>query len=336
MNPINEQNQQAPKQNKNLMPVLVAAGIFIFVILVSLLGIYLLTRQKAPTGQKPIEITEVGAGRVNGPEVSIKKQGDAYVVDAQMPIVIRTNEEGINFKNDTGMTIGVFVPALQEGNNLKIMAGATEGFSLKTLRSDSMVCVGNDKCNQFEFLGSVYPALFKGTIEIVSANTVTNTPTPTVTIALTETPTPSPTVPVVTITSIQTNNQINLLPQSPYTPNGLGTAMVSVVRNSNGYWDFNFESATFTSLEPNRNYQLWICNINCSSNNEAKFTTDAAGNASIPNVLIAGHNQNNDPVSRVVVYEMPPLGQEIPNDPKACFMVGTNSTPCLRTSYSAQ
>lgn len=206
MNPINEQNQQTSKQNKNLMPVLVAAGIFIFVILISLLGIYLLTRQKAPTGQKPIEITEVGAGRVKGTEVSIKKQGDTYIVDAQMPIVIQTKEEGIYFKNDTGMTIGVFVPALQQGNNLKIMAGATEGFSLNTLRTDSMVCVGNDKCNQFEFLGSVYPALFKGTIEIVSANTVTNTPTPTVTIALTETPTPSPTAPVVTITSVQTNN----------------------------------------------------------------------------------------------------------------------------------
>jgi len=287
MNPINDQNQQSPKQNKNLTPVLVAAGIFIFIILISLLGIYFLTRQKAPTGQKPIEITEVGAGRVNGPEVSIKKQGDTYIVDAQMPIVIQTNEEGINFKNDTGMTIGVFVPALQEGNNLKIMSGSTEGFSLRALRRDSMVCVGNDKCNQFEFLGSVYPALFKGTIEIVSANTVTNTPTP----SLTETPTPSPTVPVVTITSGQTLNQLNLLPQSPYTQNGLGTATVNVVRNPNGYWDFGFESATFTSLEPNRNYQLWICNINCSSNNEAKFTTDAAGNASIPNVLIAGHNQ---------------------------------------------
>lgn len=213
MNPTNTPNQITAKMNKNAMLVIIVALVFVIVILLSLIGIYLLTGQKVTTGSKPTDITQVGTRRVNGPDANIRKQGDSYVVDAQMPIVIQTNEDGVNFKNNTDVTIGVFVPALQDYGSIKIPPGGTEGLPLKSLRRDSMVCVGNDKCNKFEFLGSIYPALFKGTIEIVAASTVTDTPTPTVTSAITETPTP--TAPTTEITSILPSITLTAIPTNP-------------------------------------------------------------------------------------------------------------------------
>jgi hypothetical protein len=143
----------------------------------------------------------------------------------------------------------------------------------------------------------------------------------------------APTVaPSATVPPANTVN-VSLFPVSGFTPNGRGNVSFTVTKNSNGYWDFLVLNASYTSLEPNRSYQLHLCGENgCSSHSGARFTTNNLGNGSFGNVLI-NHNQWNNPITRVVVYEYITSGP-IPTDPKSCPMVSLSSTPCLKASLS--
>lgn len=182
-----------------------------------------------------------------------------------------------------------------------------------------------------------------------NSNNPTPTSRPTVTLALTPTPTrstsstPTPTfvpqatnTPAPTATSIptptpETSNTVDfnftMNQKSSFTPNATGTINGKVIKNSHGYWDAVF-SANFTNLMPSRKYQVWICGINCGSHTAAQFTTDSSGNGSFSNTTIT-IAQKVDPVNRIVVWENPPQGAEVPNDPTACFHISLNSPTCL-------
>jgi hypothetical protein len=162
--------------------------------------------------------------------------------------------------------------------------------------------------------------------------TITKVPTTTPTVAVKLTPTTTPTTTPVTqilSTGAQSERKETMLfPQGNFTPDGKGKVEIVANKNSNGYWDFAV-TGSFEKLIPNRNYQFWIYNINGSSNNEAKFTTDSNGNGSINTTI--NHAQSRDPVSSIRVYEIPP-GGEVPNDPTACFDISTTSIPCIKAS----
>ena len=160
--------------------------------------------------------------------------------------------------------------------------------------------------------------------------TVTSTPyiqpSPKATPTLTPIPTQTPVPAVPTETVSRTTISISMNREGGFTPSGRGEANITAIKNLNGYWDFVI-SATINNLWPQRNYQLWLCGINCSSGSEARLTTTENGGGSITATI--NHNQGGDPVNRIVVWERPP-GGEIPNDPTACFMHSNTSTPCLK------
>jgi len=106
---------------------------------------------------------------------------------------------------------------------------------------------------------------------------------------------------------------------------------MEVIKNSNGYWDFVL-TGEITKLMPSREYQVWLCGANCSSNTEARFNTDESGHKTLSNAKIAGHNQKGDPLNRIVIYEVSKPGA-IPDDPTACFLVSNDSTPCLKREF---
>ncbi len=164
------------------------------------------------------------------------------------------------------------------------------------------------------------------TLAFIPTNSPIPTTVPTVTLVPTSTPTPAPTE----------NNpseimNVSLSAESSATPHAEGDLQITVVKNSNGYWDFIL-SGTFTSLQPQRTYQVWICNINCSSNSNAKFITDSLGNGSISNATI-NYAQGNDPVKNIKIWEVPPQG-EIKSNSTTCYMLSNNSTPCLQAPFS--
>lgn len=155
--------------------------------------------------------------------------------------------------------------------------------------------------------------------------------TPTPTFTPTRTPTPTSTM-APTSTPVQNTNMsisLYLTPPGNYTLEARANLNMEVIKNVNGYWDFLL-SGEITKLMPSREYQIWLCGVNCSSNTEARFNTDENGNKSLSNIKISGHNQKGDSLNRIVIYEMPKQGEEIPNDPTACFMVSNDSIPCLK------
>jgi len=172
------------------------------------------------------------------------------------------------------------------------------------------------------------PTTTPKTIPITSPST-----TPTIIPTTFPTLTPIPTIPTPTATNSPSsqNVELTLFPEGSATPNGNGKVNLNVIKNDNGYWDF-IVSGAFKSLQPQRNYQFWLCNTNCSSHSDAKFTTDSSGHGSISNVTI-NYAQVNDPLSRAVVWENPPQG-EIKSDSTTCYMISNNSSSCLKASIS--
>jgi hypothetical protein len=162
------------------------------------------------------------------------------------------------------------------------------------------------------------------TVKTVPSNTPTVKPTNTPTNTLTPQATATP-----AIETLQWNADLGQ--KGDFAPGARGGITVLTKKNTNGYWQHTI-SGSFSHLMPNRNYQLWFCGINCSSNNEAKFTTDSEGRGSINNSEIT-HNQSGDPLKRAAVWEIPP-GGEVPSDPTACFMVSMDYGPCLETGIS--
>jgi len=166
-----------------------------------------------------------------------------------------------------------------------------------------------------------------------TAPTATPTSVPNSTPTQTPSSTPSPTVTPFdeddTDLTPTTYAKYNLSPDGSATPNAFGWVEFQVIMNNNGYWDFN-TSAEMNMLQPNRRYQLWICNTNCSSTNQARFTTDSTGHASLSNVII-NHAQGNDPVSSVKIWQLSDAG-EIIDDATTCFMHGNSSIACLKTN----
>lgn len=135
-------------------------------------------------------------------------------------------------------------------------------------------------------------------------------------------PTSTPAAPPVG----ETFQSIPLVPQPPFVPNAFGKFAGSVVKNTNGYWDFKI-MGYFQRMIADRNYQLFLCGVNCSSATLSKFVPDRTGNATI-NVTI-NHNQAKDPITRVAVWEIPQPGP-ISTDPTACMMTSISSKPCLQ------
>jgi len=151
----------------------------------------------------------------------------------------------------------------------------------------------------------------------------TSTPTPKPVVTPTPTPTVSPTPnPVISNVSVTLN-------PGEATPYATGLVEMNVKENSNGYWDYQI-TGSFSALQPNRTYQLWLCGINCSSHTSAKFQTNDSGTGSISGVTIT-HAQWNDPLDLVSIWEVQPAGL-IPDDPSACFKVSINSNSCLAGS----
>ena len=154
----------------------------------------------------------------------------------------------------------------------------------------------------------------------------TPTPTPTSGPLANSTPTPTPTVTPSVSTETK---EVSLFPASSATPNASGRTTIKAIKNANGYWDF-VVSGEFKSLQPNRLYQFYICGSNCSSHTLAKFSTDGDGGGNLSEVVI-NHAQSRDPVSRVVVWEVPPQG-EIKEDPTTCYGLSLSSPACLSAS----
>lgn len=166
--------------------------------------------------------------------------------------------------------------------------------------------------------------------------TPTQTPTktpfsePTPTPIPTSTPTPPFSTPTPTSVPSETK-EVVLLSASPAVPNADGQLTITALKHDHGYWDF-VVSGSFRFLQPQSLYQLWFCNINCSSHDDAKFMTDDSGSASLSEVVI-NHPQVNDPVSSIRVWELPPAG-EIIEDSNTCYGSSNNSSPCLNGSIS--
>ncbi len=159
------------------------------------------------------------------------------------------------------------------------------------------------------------------------------TPTPTPTPVPTPTPIPSPTpTPTPTPAVERQTATVTLSVQGSFTPGASAAGTLEALKNTNGYWDFT-TSISVSHLQPSRTYQVWLCAANCSSHTSARFQTDSSGNGSISGVVI-GHHQAGDPLNSIKIWELPPSGAEIPNDPTACFMVSNTSTPCLKSNLS--
>ena len=159
---------------------------------------------------------------------------------------------------------------------------------------------------------------------------------PTHTVQPTQSPTQIPTAAPtqIPVSSEPESSSINmsLSSSSQAVPSGHGSVSGQVKKNTNGYWDFNI-SGTFTNLQSNRNYQLWFCGTNCSSNSSSRFTSDDQGSGGFSNVTI-GHAQGNDPLNRVVLWEQPENGAEILENNTTCYQISNNSSPCLSQGMS--
>lgn len=157
----------------------------------------------------------------------------------------------------------------------------------------------------------------------------TTQPTIKPTATLTPIPSPTPTQPTSNISNINFNLNSN---GANFTPNAKGSGSGTVTKNSNGYWDYAI-NVGFSNLMPNRNYQIWLCGTNCSSNyNSCRFITDNSGNYNLSQCQTT-HAQWNDPIRRIAVWENP-VDREAGSDPRACPMVSMDYTPCISTVFN--
>ncbi len=167
-------------------------------------------------------------------------------------------------------------------------------------------------------------------VPITPSPSVYPTPTPRL---LSPTPIlPTPT-PATSPTSISINQPFTytLTAQGNFTPNATGNGGGTVTKNVNGYWDYKI-SVLANNLMPNKQYQLWICGINCSSVTAAQFTTNNQGTGTFTGAVI-NHAQWNDPIQKIAIWEIQPAGP-LPTDPNACFKLSNTSQACLYTPFS--
>lgn len=157
----------------------------------------------------------------------------------------------------------------------------------------------------------------------------TSTPVPTYEPVSTPTPVPTATPTPTPEAAVSETKEVTLFPASSATPNANGSLTITAQKYDHGYWDFVI-LGSFRFLQPQRLYQVWLCNTGCSSHTDAKFQTDESGNASLSEVVI-NHPQVNDPVSSIKVWELPPSG-EIIEDPTTCYYISNDAKPCLEGS----
>jgi len=184
--------------------------------------------------------------------------------------------------------------------------------------------VGGDSNNQSENLSPTPTSSPTPTIPSGVLPTSTNAPTaiPTNIIYPTNTPILESATPTPTTTQIERETKdYNLSPQGSCTPGAFGSVSITAIKYEHGYWDFDI-SGSFNSLNSGQSYQVWLCNIDCSSYSGAKFSTDGLGNGSIETTI--NHAQINDPVSSIRIYQIS----------GGCQMESNDSTPCLQAGIS--
>lgn len=165
-----QDNHQMTKSDHRQAAVLVVVMTIILVSLSFFIFTWQKSREEVVT-EKPTVDVPIKVSAVVGPQVRIKKQGGSYVLDPSTPITIGQNDSGINFLNETGETVGIFIPVLRNDNNKIINYPGTDqttSFTLESLKADAAKCEADDEaCRTYEFLGSVYPANFVGKIVFV-------------------------------------------------------------------------------------------------------------------------------------------------------------------------
>ncbi len=178
---INQTTDQ-PKSNKKIAMPLVA-GVVVAFALLSFTAYFAFTRPssevtKTATGDQ--DITKVSA-TLTGPTVTIEGDSNAgyffkygvSVVSDTNPIVIEANDLGINFKNNTSVKQGVFMPNIRtSGGNIIIPAKVGTTISADSI-DVSEIKTAHPECTeinpptypgtcQFEILGSVYQDGYTG------------------------------------------------------------------------------------------------------------------------------------------------------------------------------
>jgi len=160
---------------------------------------------------------------------------------------------------------------------------------------------------------------------VVPTSTPTQAPQPT----LAPTTEPTPTEASVERSTVN----LNFERDGSFTPSASGSTTIEAIKNTNGYWEFVID-ASFANLQPNRNYQYWMCGDGCSSNNNAKFTSDDNGNGHISGASITFRQVGGTPMDRIMIWEMPENGAEIISDSTTCYMISNGSTGCLKASVA--
>jgi hypothetical protein len=167
----NVTNSDKSKNHKNIL--LVGMIVFALVIVVAYIMTYKSTKPSVTTGQ-PTKISAVGGQIANAPTVVVTKDSSGNYVINQNTVSLELNATlpHVNFTNSSDMKIGVFVPVLGKATanapeteedtvQMVLDPGQTKSFNMTSVISRE---------GQHDFLGTIYPAHFKGQILVRQVN----------------------------------------------------------------------------------------------------------------------------------------------------------------------
>jgi hypothetical protein len=145
--------------------------LIVFLLVVACLGVILTGLFISRIGDRSADKTKVsqqGLTKVGAPlvgegvlEVSLTDTNQNFQINGGEDIVVASDTPGINFTNNTNQDkIGLYIPAID--TNIYIAKGETQGLNLQDLHSLYASCSDNTLCGDYEILGTIYPALFRG------------------------------------------------------------------------------------------------------------------------------------------------------------------------------
>ena len=143
-----------------------------------------------------------------------------------------------------------------------------------------------------------------------SAPTLTPSPMPTPTdilVSPTETPIPTPSSDVP-----KKSYSFDLYSVSQAVPQGKGTANLNTTQYSHGYWNIEAKGK-FYHLQPDQEYQLWLCADGCSSHRDCHFKTNDAGEGKIDNCSFR-YPQGRYPAQTIRIKEVFESGPVLTGD----------------------